>query len=192
MSSIFSDPFFRRGSTLLGGEAIELSADNKPVAGGEVVGQVKAFQDVRPTGDGKRFSNRLVYCVAARYKGSTVNDASTVAGTVYVFDDAAPLTEFTSAATSANFDADKAVGVLDEYLTGQLRQNDIVWLVVKGPTAIKKTAATIANGVAVKISATNGSVATAGSTKNLGQQLKGAQVEAGEATVRVNVTSGII
>ena len=192
MSSIFSDPFFRRGSTLLGGEAIELSADNKPVAGGEVVGQVKAFQDVRPTGDGKRFSNRLVYCVAARYKGSTVNDASTVAGTVYVFDDAAPLTEFTSAATSANFDADKAVGVLDEYLTGQLRQNDIVWLVVKGPAKVKQTATAINAGVAVKVSSTAGSAAAAGSTKSIGQQIAGANSAAAVGLTRVNLISATI
>lgn len=93
MSSIFSDPFFRRGATLLGGETIEYSdppTNSKPIAGGEIVGQVKVFQDVEPTGTQKRLSNRLVYCVAARYKGSTVLDASTVAGEAYIFDDVLP------------------------------------------------------------------------------------------------------
>ena len=193
MSSIFSDPFFRRGSTLLTGENIDLDAAGNPIAGGEVVGQVKAFQDVEPTGEGKRNSNRLVYCVAARYKGATVQNGSTVAGEVYVFDDAAPLTEFTSKATSANVDAGKAYGVLDEYLSGTLRTNDIVWLVVKGPTSAKQTGTAAINaGVAVKVSSTAGSVASTGSTKAIGQQIEGVNTAAAVGLTRVNLHSDII
>lgn len=196
MSSIFSDPFFRRGTTLLGGETIELTAAGNPAAGGEIVGQVKVFQDVVPTGLGERLSNRLVYCVAARYKGSTVNDASTVAGEVYAFDAAAPLTEFTSKATAANVNAGIAVGVLDEYLTGVLRQNDIVWLVVKGPTKAKQTAAAINAGVAVHLSGTAGSVANAAasgaSTAPIGQQIAGANSAASVGLTRVNLHSNVI
>ena len=192
MSAIFSDPLFRRGSTLLGGEQIEVDAAGNPVAGTEVVGQVKVFQDVNPVGQGERYSNRLVYCVAARYKGSTVSDASTVAGEVYAFDAAKPLTEFTSKATSANVDADVAIGVLDEYLTGQLRQNDIVWLVVKGPAKVKQTATAINAGVAVKVSSTAGSAAAAGSTKSIGQQIADANSAAAVGLTRVNLTSATI
>jgi hypothetical protein len=192
MSAIFSDPLFRRGSTLLGGEQIELNAAGSPVAGTEVVGQVKVFQDVNPAGQGERYSNRLVYCVAARYKGSTVSDGSTVAGEVYAFDAAKPLTEFTSKATSANVDADIAIGVLDEYLTGQLRQNDIVWLVVKGPAKVKQTATAINAGVAVKVSSTAGSAAATGSTKSIGQQIAGANSAAAVGLTRVNLTSATI
>jgi hypothetical protein len=192
MSAIFSDPLFRRGSTLLGGEQIEVDAAGNPVAGTEVVGQVKVFQDVNPVGQGERYSNRLVYCVAARYKGSTVSDASTVAGEVYAFDAAKPLTEFTSKATSANVDADIAIGVLDEYLTGQLRQNDIVWLVVKGPAKVKQTATAINAGVAVKVSSTAGSAAAAGSTKSIGQQIAGANSAAAVGLTRVNLISATI
>ena len=192
MSAIFSDPLFRRGSTLLGGEQIEVDAAGNPVAGTEVVGQVKVFQDVNPVGQGERYSNRLVYCVAARYKGSTVSDGSTVAGEVYAFDAAKPLTEFTSKATSANVDADIAIGVLDEYLTGQLRQNDIVWLVVKGPAKVKQTATAINAGVAVKVSSTAGSAAAAGSTKSIGQQIADANSAAAVGLTRVNLTSATI
>ena len=192
MSAIFSDPLFRRGSTLLGGEQIEVDAAGNPVAGTEVVGQVKVFQDVNPVGQGERYSNRLVYCVAARYKGSTVSDGSTVAGEVYAFDAAKPLTEFTSKATSANVDADIAIGVLDEYLTGQLRQNDIVWLVVKGPAKVKQTATAINAGVAVKVSSTAGSAAAAGSTKSIGQQIAGANSAASVGLTRVNLISATI
>ena len=118
MSSIFSDPFFRRGSTLLGGELIEVDPNTgSPVAGGEIVGQVKVFQDVNPVGRGERYSNRLVYCVAARYKGADVADASTVAGSAYIFSPTAPLSEFSTLATASNVTDGIEVGVLDEYLT---------------------------------------------------------------------------
>lgn len=138
MSAIFSDPQWRRGTTLLSGEAIELDSAGSPIAGTEIVGQVKAFQDVNPVGRGERYSNRLVFCVAARYKGTTVTDASTVAGKAYVFSSTAPLSEFSALATNADAAAGRPIGVLDEYLKGELRTNDIVWLVVKGPTSIQK------------------------------------------------------
>lgn len=196
MSSIFSDPFFRRGTTLLGGEAIELDGAGAPIAGTEVVGQVKVFQDVVPTGMGERRSNRLVYCVAARYKGSLVNDASTIAGEVFAFDAAAPLTEFTNKATAANANAGVMIGVLDEYLTGVLRPNDIVWLVVKGPTSIKQTAAAINAGVAVHASGTAGSVCNAAgagaSTVAIGQQIAGSNSAASVGLTRVNLMSDYV
>lgn len=193
MSSIFSDPFFRRGSTLLTGEAIELDDASNPIAGGEVVGQVKAFQDVLPTGTGSRYSNRMVYCVAARYKGADVADASTVAGEVYAFDAAKNLTEFTSKASQANVNANLAYGVLDEYLTGKLRTNDIVWLVVKGPAKVKRTAAAINAGVAVMVSSTAGSGATAtGTNKVIGNQIEGSNTSASAGLTRVNLISNAI
>lgn len=190
MSSIYSDPFFRRGTTLLSGELIETDPiSNAPIAGGEIVGQVKVFQDVNPY-TGVRNSNRLVYCVAARYKGSTVDDASTVAGTIYAFDAAAPLTEFTSAVTGANATAGRGYGVLDEYLTGQLRQNDIVWLVIKGPTTVNKaTGSAIAAGAAVEVSATAGAVTTASTGKQIALQVAGAEAASAATKVRVNMWS---
>lgn len=194
MSSIFSDPLFRRGTTLLSGETIEYSdvANTIPVAGGEVVGQVKVFQDVRPTGDGQRFSNRLVYCVAARYKGTTVNDASTVAGQVVLFDAANPLIEFTNYLTTATHAAGASYGVLDEYLTGQLRKDDIVWVVVKGPTSAKQTAAAINAGAAVQASSTAGSVLAHTTGTVIGQQIAGANSAAAVGLTRVNLVNASI
>jgi hypothetical protein len=189
MSSIFSDPQWRRGTTLLSGEQIELDGSNNPIAGTEIVGQVKAFQDVNPVGRGERYSNRLVYCVAARYKGSTVSDASTVAGEVYLFDTGKPLTEFTSKASSTNATAGLAIGVLDEYLKGELRTNDIVWLVLKGPTSIKRTAAAVNAGVAVQLSATAGSIATLSSGIAIGQQIEGGNTSASAGLTRVSLVS---
>lgn len=189
MSAIFSDPQWRRGTTLLSGEQIELDPAGVPVAGGEIVGQVKAFQDVNPVGRGERYSNRLVYCVAARYKGSNVADASTVAGQAVLFDAAAPLTEFTGYLTTSNHAAGAAIGVLDEYLTGTLRTNDIVWIVIKGPTSIKRTAAAVNAGVAVQASSTAGSIVTATSGTVIGQQIVGANTAATAGLTRVNLFS---
>lgn len=187
MSSIYSDPLFRRGTTLLGGEAIEVDGSGNPIAGGETLGQIKVFQDVNPY-TGQRNSNRLVHCVAARYKGSTVSDASTVAGEAYLFDTGKALTEFTSKASSSNATAGLAWGVLDEYLTGELRQNDIVWLVVKGPVSVKQTASAINAGVAVQLSSTAGSIATLSTGIAVGQQVVGSNTAASVALTRVHLS----
>jgi len=194
MSSIYSDPFFARGTTLLNGETIEIDPNTTyPVAGGEIVGQVKAFQDVNPYSKKERFSNRLVYCVAARYLGTTVSDASTIAGTMYTFDDANPLSTFTSKSVAADLTANKAVGVLDEYLKGALRQNDIVWLVVKGPTSVQKaSAASVAANTSVEVS-TAGQVIPNSTGVNVGNSLAGAAVTGAQGTLlRINKTSNQI
>lgn len=185
MSSIFSDPPFLRGTTLLNGDTIETDA-NGPVAGRDIVGSVKVFIDQNPVTAVKN-SNRLVYCVAARYKGSDVSDASTVAGEIYLFDTAAPMREFTSKATATTLTAGLAYGVLDEYLTGPIRTNDIVWLVLKGPVAIKQTAVAINAGVAVQASATAGSMAVLSTGVAIGTQIAGAASAASAVLTRVNL-----
>lgn len=164
MSSIFSDPFWRRGSTLLTGEPIELDASGNPVAGTEVVGQVKAFQDVSPTGHGTRHSNKLVYCVAVRYTGSTVADSSTVAGKRYNLN--AAQTEISALRTKVNADAAVPSGILDEYLVGELRANDIVWLVVKGPCNVVSSGTVTAGANVGQVAAGGGVLATAGGSNS--------------------------
>jgi len=156
MSSIFSDPGWRRGTTLLAGELIEYSdAPNNtiPTAGQELVGQMKIFQDVSPY-TGIRYSNHLVYCVAARYKGTTTL-TSADAGKVFVFDKDGPLTNFSALAANTDVVDGRLIGVLDEYLTNAVRTNDIVWLVVSGPTSVAK-------GATVVIPASSGIEASSG------------------------------
>jgi hypothetical protein len=187
MSSLFSDPPFRRGTTLLQSEDIELNKDTGlPVAGGEIVGQVKVFQDVNPS-TGTRLSNRLVYCVAARYTGTTVSDATTVAGEVFLCDFNTPLSAFTVKGTASNVLVGLAYGVLDEYLTGELRKNDIVWLVVKGPADVKQTNVAIVAGAQVQVSATAGQIATLSGGLCIGQQIEGANSSAAVQLTRVNL-----
>ena len=192
MSTIFSDPGWRRGTTLLGGEPIEyLDSDNQtgPIAGRELAGQVKIFQDVDPS-SGKRKSNRLVYCVAARYTGTNELDGVAEAGKFVVFSDANPLAEFAQFADQADVDAGKAIGVLDEYLTVDVRKNDIVWVVVKGPAAPKKTGASVTAGASISLPATanGGAVAATGAGQTqIAQALEAA--DGADASVRVNVMS---
>jgi len=167
MSSLFSDPPFARGTSLLNKEVIEIGADNFPVAGREIAGSVKAFADVNPgTGPAAlRYSNRLVYCIAARYVGtSALNPADNGAdkGKFFVIDRANPLgAQFRATAAATDALNGKMVGVLDEYLTTEVRTNDIVWLVIGGPTsAVKAASSTIVNNY-VEVSS---GVAVTGST----------------------------
>jgi hypothetical protein len=194
MSQIFSDPPFRRGSTLLGGDFKD-TGTGLELPGTDIVGSVKVFQDVNPS-TGERYSNRLVYCVAVRYKGSDVNDATTLAGKVYVIDTALengrPFATITSLATEANVAAGRHVGVLDEYLTGGLKQNDVVWLVVKGPASALRTAAAVNDGVRVQVSGTAGSVIALTTGTSLGIQIEGANTSASAGLTRVNLVSDIV
>lgn len=190
MSTIFSDPGWRRGSTLLNGEKIDYSdapANTMPVAGTELAGQVKVFQDVDPS-SGKRYSNRLVYCVAARYKG-TASLTSADAGKVFAFSTTAPLSEFSAVATATNINTDgREYGVLDEYLTDTVRTDDIVWLVVKGPTSVQSAGTAVAAGAAIEVAGTSGRIQTKATGAVIGTSVAGASAggSAG-ALVRVNL-----
>lgn len=144
MSTIFSDPGWRRGGTLLQGEVIDYDdhpTNLVPTAGKELVGQVKIFQDIDPY-SGTRKSNRLVYCVAARYKGTNTISyepgVSDDTGKFVVFSDG--LGEFTTFADAADVTSGLMIGVLDEYLTVDVRKDDIVWVVVKGPCRVQTVA----------------------------------------------------
>lgn len=157
MSSLFSDPPFARGTTLLNKETIELDPNGIPVAGREIVGVVKAFADVLPgTGLGARYSNRNVYCIAARYVGTTSlnpgnNGADT--GKWFVIDRAGGIgSTFKTTAGANDILQGRIVGVLDEYLTSEVRPNDIVWLVIGGPTQARKAANTHIYDTGVEIS----------------------------------------
>lgn len=191
MSSIFSDPPFRRGTTLCSGDLTGTGTGND-LPGSELVGSIKAFQDVNPS-TGVRNSNRLVYCQAVRYLGSDVADATTVAGCAYAVDlgleNGKPFATITSAATNANVAAGREYGVLDEYLTGNLKQNDVVWIVRKGPTSLKQAAATaIASGAGVELTGTAGKIQAQSSGAALGINILGASSAAtADTLVRVSV-----
>jgi hypothetical protein len=204
MSSIFSDPSFGRGRTLANadfGDAVVDTTKND-VLGGSVVGQIKAFQDVAarditfgglPRTSGTLLSNRLVYCQAVRWKGSDVADASTIAGQIYAVDltleNGKPFCQISAAATNANVAAGREYGVLDEYLTGLLKTNDVVWVVRKGPACVRQAAATaITSGAQVEVSSTAGKIQALASGASLGISVLGANSPAtADTLVRVNL-----
>lgn len=188
MSSIFSDPPFRRGTTLAAGDFGDAATSGVNILGGELVGQIKAFQDVDPS-TGQRYSNRLVYCQAVRWTGSNVSDASSIAGFLYTvstaFENGKP---FCTIGTLTNAATDLPTGdivVLDEYLTGQLNTNDVVWVVVKGPTAPRQTGVAILNGALVTASGSAGQVAAATVTSSVATNPIGASIH-GSATAATN------
>lgn len=190
MSQIFSDPPFRRGTTLCAGDLTGTGTGND-LPGAEIVGQVKVFQDVNPS-SGVRNSNRLVYCVACRYKGTTVSDGSTVAGLAYTidlaFENGKPFATFTTAATNTDAGNLRHIGVLDEYLTGSLTQNDVAWLVIKGPTSFRQSASTsLASGAKVELTGSAGKMQAVNTGTPLGIQIAGAATTTADANVRVNL-----
>jgi hypothetical protein len=205
MSSIFSDPPFVRGRTLASGDFGDAQTDptKTDVLGSGIVGAVKAFQDVAVSPisfgstvatPGSLLSNRLVYCQAVRYRGDdkTPSEVAGLAGSAYLIDtgleNGKPFCQITNLATDANVGAGREVGILDEYLTGQLKKNDVVWVVRKGPCAIKTgSASSIADGARVELTGSVGRAAVFSSGNSLGISISGAAVATSGANVRVNL-----
>lgn len=161
MSAIFSDPQFRRGSTLCAGDLKDTGTGND-LPGTDIVGSVKAFQDVNPS-TGERYSNRLVYCVPVRWAaadavGSDVRSkVYAVAGTL---ENGKPFA-VTSAVGSDTLVANgQLCGVVDEYLSDNtvVKNGDVIWLVVKGPTTVL-TSAGVNAGAGLQVGA-SGAVLT--------------------------------
>lgn len=196
MSSLFSDPPFRRGTTLCSGDLTGTGTGND-LPGSELVGQIKAFQDVVPA-TGIRNSNRLVYCQAVRYLGADVADASTLAGTFYTVDlaleNGKPFATITNPSTNADAAAMRDVGVLDEYLTGNLKSGDVVWIVRKGPVSVKQAGATsIASGARVELTGTAGKIQVFSAGAALGINISGgASAATADTLVRVNLADADI
>jgi hypothetical protein len=205
MSSLFSDPPFARGTTLLNNEVIELDPSGNPIAGVEIVGAVKVFPDAVPgTGPAAiRNSNRLVYCMAARYTpvdGVTkLNAGGTGAdkGKWFVLDRRGPLGTFSTLAAAADITDGRMVGVLDEYLNVEVRPNDIVWLVVKGPATTQKgNTIVVPGGLGIEVS--SGLSVTKATTANMVAQaidpvlLKTGTASSGSTSLTVTDASGIV
>lgn len=204
MSSIFSDPPFPRGRTLASGDFGDAISDPATVGvfGSGVVGSIKAFQDVAvrdfTTGAtanpaGSILSNRLVYCQAVRYTGTTVEDVTTIAGTAFVVDlaleNGRAFAQISEAATDTHVGAGREFGVVDEYLTGRLVKNDVIWIVRKGPVSIKQAAATsISSGAQVEVTGSAGKIQAKAGSNPIGITVLGAATAATANTnVRVNL-----
>lgn len=136
-----TDPGFGRGQTLGVKDAAQ---------GTSITGTVKIFTDSDPrtANAGKHLSNRPVTCIAVRNTSGGV----LAAGTAVKFKAAAILDEVDGNAANGS----ALLGIVDEYLPASgCADKDVCWVVVAGPTAIT-TAATLAAGVAVTVTAGKG------------------------------------
>lgn len=132
MSALDSDPWFGRGQTL----GVTSTSD-----GTHIPGTQRWFVDTNPT-TGAVNSNVPVKCIAIRNtSGGTLTPGQVVKGKT-----TALLSE-----VDGNGDVDSpVVGVVDEYISGTVANNDIFWLVVTGPTTADSNGA-ISQGAFVSV-----------------------------------------
>lgn len=135
MSALDADPWFPRGQTL------GVTATDQ---GTHVPGTQRWFVDTQPNGTVN--SNAPVKCIAMRNtSGGTLTAGQVVKGKT-----TALLSEVDGAASTDS----PVVGVVDEYLTTAVANNDIFWLVVSGPTSAAIGTGGVTQGAFVSVGAT--------------------------------------
>jgi hypothetical protein len=173
MSTLTADPGFARGQTL--GVTVTLyEAENGD--GSNVVGVRKVFRDEDPK-TGALKSNRTVECIAVK----NTSGSALVPGAVAKFKDAAILSEVDGLATTST----ALMGVVDEYLPAAgVPNNEVFWLVVRGPSTVTKTATSVAAGASYGLSATAGSAAAQSTNPLLGFAIATSATTSGRILVR--------
>jgi hypothetical protein len=185
MSTLTSDPKFARGQ-VLGILWKAYDADNGD--GTKVIGQRVTFLDESPITKLK-LSNRTVDCIAVKnVSGGTLAPGAIVKfrannGTTDAGD--AGLSQVDGVAAST----DTLYGVVDEYLTASVPDQEVFWLVVSGPSVVKKVTGAISANAALTISSATAGSAAAGTSPLLGYAIKAAV--SGDTTVRVQVSSPV-
>lgn len=164
MSTLTADPGFRRGTVL--GVTLKLY-DAEPANGDNMIGVRKTFRDEHPQ-TGVVQSNHTVDCIAVR----NTSGSALLPGQVVALD--ATLSLATGLAT----DTSVAHAVVDEYLPAAgAAADEVLWVVVKGPTKPIKTAAAsgagVTAGAVVSASSTAGSV-VAGTGNRVGYAMAAA------------------
>ena len=173
MSTLTADPGFGRGQTL-GVTMTMYEAENGD--GSTVVGTRKVFRDENPI-TGAINSNRTVECIAVK----NTSGSALVPGAVAKFKDAAILTEVDGLATTST----ALMGIVDEYLpSAGVANNEVFWLVVRGPSTVTKTATSVAAGAAYGLSATAGSAAAQSTNPLLGFAIATSATTSGRILVR--------
>jgi hypothetical protein len=175
MSTLTADPGFARGQTL--GVTVTLyEAENGD--GSNVVGVRKVFRDEDPK-TGALKSNRTVECIAVK----NTSGSALVPGAVAKFKDAAILAEVDGLATTST----ALMGVVDEYLPAAgVPNNEVFWLVVRGPSTVTKTATSVAAGASYGLSATAGSAAAQSTNPLLGFAIETSATTSGRILVRTS------
>ena len=175
MSTLTADPGFARGQTL-GVTVTMYEAENGD--GSTVVGTRKVFRDEHPK-TGALQSNRTVECIAVK----NTSGSALLPGSVAKFKDAAILTEVDGLATTST----ALMGVVDEYLPAAgVANNEVFWLVVRGPSTVTKTATSVAAGASYGLAATAGSAAAQSTNPLLGFAIATSATTSGRILVRTS------
>lgn len=150
MSTLTADPGFARGQVL---GVTKTYYDAQVGDGSHIVGVRKVFADTHPQ-TGQILSNQTVECIAVKNKSG----GALLPKTVVQFDADAIMTDVDDEATTSSL----RLGVVDEYLpVAGVPNNEVFWLVVKGPTTVLKTTGAgndITAGEVVGVSATAGKI----------------------------------
>lgn len=160
MSTLTADPGFARGEVL---GVTKTYYDAQVGDGSNLWGVRKVFTDTHPR-TGQILTNETVECVAVK----NVSGGALLPKTLVQFDANAIITSVDAGATTSS----TRIGVVDEYLPAAgAPANEVLWVVVKGPTTVLKlthaTDEAIAAGAAVSATATAGKVES-GSTLKVG------------------------
>jgi hypothetical protein len=175
MSTLTADPGFARGQTL-GVTVTMYEAENGD--GSTVVGIRKVFRDEDPK-TGALKSNRTVECIAVK----NTSGSALLPGAVAKFKDAAILSEVDGLATTST----ALMGIVDEYLpSAGVANNEVFWLVVRGPSTVTKTATSVSAGASYGLSATAGSAAAQSTNPLLGYAIETSATTSGRILVRTN------
>lgn len=143
MSTLTADPKFPRGH-VLGINYSYYDTENElqdlQIGTGQgVKGVHSVFRDENPH-DGKLQSNLTVECVAVK----NTTGAVLVAGTNVKLDPTKGLGETGGAADSTLY------GIVDEWLTAPVKDGEVCWVVVRGPTAAVTAGTDPATGKTIK------------------------------------------
>jgi hypothetical protein len=189
MSTQTSDPGFGRGQTL--GVTVKMY-EAESGDGSTIIGVRKEFRDENPR-TGELLSNRPVECIAVK----NVSGGALLPGQVVKFKAAATSGQFSggilgevdATATTANAlpAANGLVGVVDEYLpSAGVPNNEVFWLVVRGPATVVKSSTSVSAGAAYGTSTTAGEAAahTAGTTSLVGYAITTSATTTGRLLVR--------
>lgn len=177
MSSLYNDPKFGRGQ-ILGITQTMYEAVNGD--GSTVMGVKKHFRDENPN-TGVLNSNREVSCIAVKNNTGGV----LYAGEVAQLKAGALLTEVDAKATTSSI----MMGVVDEYIPASgVPDGEVFWLVVGGPSTVKKTSSSVAAGATYGLSGTAGSAAAQSTNPLLGVALATSATTTGR--ILVNTLAG--
>jgi len=140
MSTLTADPKFGRGQvlgiTLTYDDSINPPREVQVGDGRNVKGINSVFRDEHPH-DGRLLSNSTVECVAVQNKSG----GDLVAGQLVELSAESVLSEISGSAAALNW------GVVDEYLSAPVRDGEVFWCVVRGPTKSACAGATSGDGI---------------------------------------------